>query len=112
MPFELLLTLPVDFLLACLLIALGYYCCLSEGSSTVGVDVIALILYQKKPQRNLAKMIRQLNVAVLLLGFFTYGLFSVTIGLVFSVIYAWFLDRFLVLGEKRQRKQLEMAENC
>ena len=50
-------TFPIDFLLACLLISFGYYCCLAEGSSTVGVDVIALVLYQKNPQRNLAKII-------------------------------------------------------
>lgn len=61
-------TFPIDFLLACLLISFGYYCCLSEGSSTVGVDVIALVLYQKNPQRNLAKIIRHLNLSVLVLG--------------------------------------------
>lgn len=111
MAFELTIAFPIDFLLACLLIAFGYYCCLSEGSSTVGVDVIALVLYQKNPKRNLAKMIRHLNVSVLILGFFTYGLFSVAVGLVFSVVYAWFLGKFLALEEKKQQKQLETAEN-
>lgn len=109
LPFSLSTLLPIDFLLACIVIAMGYYCCLSEGSSTVGVDVLALVLYQRNPKRNLAKMIRHFNVAVLVLGFFTYGLLSVVIGLVFSVVYAWFLEKFLALGETRKHKRLEIV---
>lgn len=111
LPFSLSIALPIDFLLACFVIALGYYCCLSEGSSTVGVDVIALVLHKKNPKRNLAKMIRHLNVSVLILGFFTYGILSVAIGLVFSVIYVWFLEKFLALHEEKQRKILKMVKN-
>lgn len=107
LPFSLSTILPIDFLLACIVIAFGYYCCLSEGSSTVGVDVIALVLYKKNPKRNLAKMIRHFNVAVLVLGFFTYGILSVVIGLLFSVVYAWFLEKFLDFDEARKGKALE-----
>ncbi|MHC5269747.1 YitT family protein [Enterococcus sp. LJL98] len=111
LPFSLSIALPIDFLLACFVIAFGYYCCLSEGSSTVGVDVIALVLYKKNPKRNLAKMIRHLNVLVLILGFVTYGWQAVAIGLIFSVVYAWFLEKFLALGEAWSFKAAKMIKN-
>ncbi len=98
-PFQLTTWLPLDFLLACIVIAFGYYCCLSEGASTVGVDVLALVLHQKNPKRSIAKMIRNLNFSVLALGFFTYGWVSVAVGILFSYVYAWFLAKFLDFGE-------------
>jgi uncharacterized membrane-anchored protein YitT (DUF2179 family) len=82
-------------LLASLLIAAGYYFCLSAGSSAVGVDVIALIIHQKRPAISLAKAIRWLNYTILVLGFFTYGWQSIVIGLLFSFVYSWLLERFL-----------------
>ena len=100
-------TFPIDFLLACLY----YYCCLSEGSSTVGVGVIALVLYQKNPQRNLAKIIRHLNLSVLVLGLLTYGVFAVLTGFLFSISYAWFLEKWLAWDAKRQQKGLDIAPN-
>lgn len=111
LPFTLMTTFPIDFLLACLLISFGYYCCLSEGSSTVGVDVIALVLYQKNPQRNLAKMIRHLNLSVLVLGLLTYGVFAVLTGFLFSISYAWFLEKWLTWDAKWQQKGLDIAPN-
>jgi uncharacterized membrane-anchored protein YitT (DUF2179 family) len=93
--FSIVLNLPIDFLLASLLIAAGYYFCLSAGSSAVGVDVIALIIHQKRPAISLAKAIRWLNYTILVLGFFTYGWQSIVIGLLFSFVYSWLLERFL-----------------
>ena len=90
-PFQLTIWLPLDFLLACVVIAFGYYCCLSEGASTVGVDVIALVLHQKNPKRSIAKMIRNLNFSVLAFGFFTYGWLFVTLGILFSFVYNCFI---------------------
>lgn len=103
-PFQLTIWLPLDFLLACVVIAFDYYCCLSEGASTVGVDVIALVLHQKNPKRSIAKMIRNLNFSVLAFGFFTYGWLSVAVGILFSFVYAWFLAKFLDFSELRLKK--------
>ncbi|MCD5001898.1 YitT family protein [Enterococcus saccharolyticus] len=93
--FSAVVNLPIDFLLASSFIAGGYYFCLSAGSSTVGMDVIALIVHQKRPTISLAKVIRWLNYTVLILGFITYGWQSIVIGILFSFIYSWLLERFL-----------------
>lgn len=111
LPFQLTVWLPVDFLLACIVIALGYYFCLSEGSTTVGVDVIALIINQRHPQITVAKMIRNLNLLVLILGFMTYGVKSVAIGFLFSVMYTWLLGKLLLLGLKKKSHAPETVEN-
>lgn len=47
LPIRIEINLPVDFILATIFIAVGYYCCLSENSSTVGMDVIALVIHKK-----------------------------------------------------------------
>lgn len=111
LPFEWITWLPLDFMLACIVIAFGYYCCLSEGSTTVGVDVIALIVHQKNPKMDVAKMIRYLNISVLILGLITYGVQSVIIGFLFSVVYTWFLGKFLLIGVTKQSDVKEIAKN-
>lgn len=93
--FSAVINLPIDFFSASVLIAGGYYFCLSAGSSTVGMDVVALIIHQKRPTISLAKVIRWLNYTVLILGFITYGWQSIVIGILFSFIYSWLLERFL-----------------
>ena len=102
---------PLDFMLACIVIAFGYYCCLSEGSTTVGVDVIALIIHQKHPKIEVAKMIRYLNIAVLILGLMAYGVPSVIIGFLFSVVYTWFLGKFLLIGMMKHSDVKETVKN-
>lgn len=111
LPFEWITWLPLDFMLACIVIAFGYYCCLSEGSTTVGVDVIALIVHQKNTKMDVAKMIRYLNISVLILGLMTYGVQSVIIGFLFSVVYTWFLGKFLLIGVTKQSDVKEIAKN-
>ena len=111
LPFQLMIWLPIDFLLACVVIAIGYYCCLSEGSTTVGVDVLALIIHQRNPKRSVAKMIRNLNLSVLVLGFLTYGAKSVAIGFLFSVVYTWVLGKLLLWSVNQTDEIQETVEN-
>ncbi|MFC0362015.1 YitT family protein [Enterococcus canintestini] len=100
LPLRLSVNFIVDFSLACLFIAAGYYFCLSATASTVGMDVVALIIQQKRPKFQLATIIRNLNFVVLLLGFLVYGGKSVLIGVVFSFCYAFLLAKFLKPKEK------------
>ena len=99
LPFSLVVSLPLDFLLACVVIALGYYFCLSVGASTVGVDVIALIIHKKRPQISLARAIRWLNFLILACGLLVYGVQSVLIGVLFSLLYSSLLDKMLRRGK-------------
>lgn len=84
----------VSMLLASILVAFGYFCCLVANSSTVGMDVIALILnkYRDLP---LEKTIRVLNILILGIGFFVYGYESGILGIIFSYIYSFELGMFL-----------------
>ncbi|MBO0420318.1 putative 5xTM membrane YitT family protein [Vagococcus fluvialis] len=100
LPINLQINLPIDFLLASMFISMGYYCCLSSNSSTVGMDVIALVLYKKNNKLNLAKTIRYINYIVLIFGLITYGFKSVVIGVIFSYVYSFFLDRLMIANKK------------
>lgn len=94
-PFNACLWLPLDFLFSCLFIATGYYCCLSANASTVGMDVIALIIHKYYPKLKIASIIRLLNIVILMIGFFVFGLYSVVIGILFSVCYSYLLQWLL-----------------
>ncbi|MBO0430781.1 YitT family protein [Enterococcus sp. DIV0660C] len=89
------INLVVDFLFACVFIAIGYYCCISANASTVGMDVIALAINKKHPEFSIARGIRYINVMVLALGFLTYGVKSVVIGILFSLLNSYILDFLL-----------------
>ncbi|MBO0481329.1 YitT family protein [Candidatus Enterococcus courvalinii] len=89
------INLVVDFLFACIFIAIGYYCCISANASTVGMDVIALAINKKHPEFSIARGIRYINVMVLALGFLTYGVKSVVIGILFSLLNSYILDFLL-----------------
>ena len=100
MKFSLTVNLPVDFLLACTCISVGYYCCISENSSTVGMDVVALIMNKKNTKFSIASTIRNLNFFILTLGLFAYGVTAILLGFVFSFCYSWLLAKLLVWHER------------
>ncbi len=105
LPIRLEVNLPVDFVLATIFVAVGYYCCLSENSSTVGVDVLALVIHKKNPKIAVAKAIRLLNYTVLAFGLLTYGLTSVAIGVIFSYVQSLLLHYLLEKKEKSLNKK-------
>lgn len=88
----------VDLVIASSFIAFGYYACLSSHASTVGVDVLALIVKKYRPQTNVSRTIRGFNLAVLALGFAAFGWQAVALGVVFAVLYTvelnWLLAHF------------------
>lgn len=90
-----------DFLLASVFIAFGYYYCISANASTVGMDVIALVLHKRNPKFSIAKGIRYINFIVLGFGLLTYGIESVVIGVLFSFFNSFLLDKLLNRGKKR-----------
>lgn len=100
LPVEATINLPVDFLLASIFIAIGYYCCISSDASTVGMDVIALILHKRNPKVDVAIAIRYINFAVLGVGLLTYGWQSVAVGIVFSFVNSYILRGLLNAHEK------------
>lgn len=76
----------ISVLIAGLLVGMGYFLCLSAESSTVGFDVIALILHNKNNKIKVSKAMRYINLFVILLGLFSYGLLAVIYGVIFTYI--------------------------
>lgn len=111
LPIRIEINLPVDFLLATIFVAVGYYCCLSENSSTVGMDVIALVIHKKNPKIAIAKAIRLLNYTVLAFGLLTYGLISVVIGIIFSYFQSLLLHYLLKQKENKDLNKKERGDS-
>ncbi|HAP3815426.1 TPA: YitT family protein [Enterococcus faecalis] len=111
LPIRIEINLPVDFVLATIFVSVGYYCCLSENSSTVGMDVIALVIHKKKPKIAIAKAIRLLNYTVLAFGLLTYGLFSVVIGIIFSYVQSLLLHYLLKQKENKDLTKKERGDS-
>lgn len=88
------LTLP----LAGVVVGAGYFLCIDHHASTAGLDVFALVVHQRWPHVSVALGLRVINLAVLGIGAWTFGLRSFLLGLAFIVIYtqtlAWLQQRF------------------
>ncbi|MGX7132064.1 YitT family protein [Enterococcus songbeiensis] len=94
-PLNFSVNIIVDFIFASFVIALGYYCCISANASTVGMDVIALVINKHNPNFSIANGIRTINFIVLAFGFFVYGWKSIVIGIAFSFVHSYLLGKML-----------------
>lgn len=107
--FQYCLPLPelLAVFLAAVMVGIGYYLCISAGSSTVGFDVLALILHKYDARMNIALTMRCINIVVILLGFASYGLISICIGIAFTLVQTQLLQILL----KKQDARLIQKEN-
>ena len=92
---SLLLGLWIEITIAAIIVGIGYYLCIHAKASTVGMDTIALILHEKNERIPIAPAMYALNILVLLLGLFTYGVNSVIYGLYFAGVQALTLHLLL-----------------
>ncbi|MEC0275833.1 YitT family protein [Peribacillus frigoritolerans] len=83
-----------------ILIAIGYYLCITANASTVGFDVIALILHHKNEKIDIAATIRIINLIVLILGLLVYGYASIVKGIAFTLIFSYLLKKMLDRKQK------------
>ncbi|PAL11861.1 YitT family protein [Peribacillus simplex] len=83
-----------------ILIAIGYYLCITANASTVGFDVIALILHHKNEKIDIAATIRIINLIVLILGLMVYGYASIVKGIAFTLIFSYLLKKMLDRKQK------------
>ncbi|MFJ7993011.1 YitT family protein [Peribacillus frigoritolerans] len=88
-----------------ILIAIGYYLCITANASTVGFDVIALILHHKNEKIDIAATIRIINLIVLILGLLVYGYASIVKGIAFTLLFSYLLKKML----DRKRKAVTSA---
>ncbi len=83
-----------------ILIAIGYYLCITANASTVGFDVIALILHHKNEKIDIAATIRIINLIVLILGLLVYGYASIVKGIAFTLLFSYLLKKMLDRKQK------------
>lgn len=76
-------------------IRIGYYFCISAKSTAIGFDVIALILNKYNPKINISLAMGAINICVLMLGFFNYGIISLILGIILTVVQSFTLNNFL-----------------
>ncbi|MED3563818.1 YitT family protein, partial [Bacillus xiapuensis] len=82
-------------IIASVLLSIGYYLCITANASTVGYDVIALILHHKNKKIEIAVAIRCINLIILFIGLSVYGLTSIISGIVFTFVYSYILGKLL-----------------
>lgn len=73
-------------ILASVLVGIGHFLCLSQNSSTVSYDVIAIYLHKKNKKWNPAWILGLIGILVLLSGANTFGIWSVIYGILFTII--------------------------
>lgn len=82
-----------------IIVGTGYYFCLDNGASNGGFDIISLYLYQKNNKYDIAITMRYISWFIILFGFFTFGIKSVILGLIFSFFQTETLKLLLHLSE-------------
>ncbi|MEF2094525.1 YitT family protein [Bacillus sp. CFBP9009] len=90
-----------------ILIAIGYYLCITANASTVGFDVIALILHHKNEKIDIAATIRIINLIVLILGLLVYGFTSIVKGIAFTLFFSYLLKKMLDRKQKAVKSAVE-----
>ena len=80
---------------AAVLVGTGYYLCISERATAISFDTVALILNKRNPAVNVAGTIFLINLLVILLGIFEYGIWAVVLGAAFSGIQSLTLNLLL-----------------
>lgn len=86
---------PLAVFVAAVLVGTGYYLCISQHSTGVSFDTLAIILHRWNPRIRVAAAMFVINLAVLALGSVYYGIQSVLFGIAFTAVQSLTLDILL-----------------
>ena len=93
--------MAIELVAAAIIVGAGYYFCLSNDATAVGMDTIALILHKRNEKIPVAYAMYAINIIVILLGLYTYGLRCVLMGIAFAGIQALTLNTLLKWKERK-----------
>jgi len=93
-----------ELVAAAIVVGAGYYFCLSNDATAVGMDTIALILHKRNEKIPIAYALYAINILVLLLGLYAYGLRCVLMGIAFAGVQALTLNTMLKIRDRKSRK--------
>ena len=93
--------MAIELIAAAIVVGAGYYFCLSNDATAVGMDTIAMILHKRNEKIPIAYALYAINILVLLLGLYAYGLRCVLMGIAFAGVQALTLNTMLkIKGNK------------
>ena len=92
---------PAAVVAAAVMVGTGYFLCISQHSTGVSFDTLALILNHRCPRISVAGAMFVINLSVLILGAVYYGLESVLFGIAFIAIQAVTLELWMKLWKKK-----------
>ncbi len=92
---ELACPLPIAMVLSAVAVGIGCFFCIRAQASTLGFDVIAMILHKKNPKIGIARSMFVCNALVILMGWMTYGFLAIAAGLAGAGLQAFTLGRLL-----------------
>lgn len=95
------LGMAAELIAAAVVVGAGYYFCLSNNATAVGMDTIALIIHKRHEKIPVAYAMYAINIIVLLLGLYTYGLRCVLMGIAFAGIQALTLNTMLKYKDRK-----------
>lgn len=105
------LPLPFAVIVASIMVGIGYFLCISSNSSTVGFDVLAIILHKKHPSFQIALTMRYINIVIVMLGLASYGWKAVLIGIIFTFLQTQSLKLLLDRYEKKIQSTISDKES-
>lgn len=92
---------PLAVVITAVLAGTGYFLCISQHSTGVSFDTLALILHRWNPRINIAIAMFVINLCVLTMGSLYYGLESVLFGIAFTGIQTLTLNIWMKVREKK-----------
>lgn len=97
--------LGIELILAAIVVGIGYFLCLDNDSTAVSMDTIALIIHKRNDRIPVAYAMYAINISVLLLGMFTYGIKCVIMGIAFAGMQALTLNTCMKLFGKEGKSK-------
>ena len=76
----------ICIVLARFLVGVGHYLCLSQKSSVIGYDIIALFIHKLHKKWEFSVILRTIGIIVLIAGLYVFGIIAVLYGLIFIII--------------------------
>ncbi|MGX8852187.1 YitT family protein [Amedibacillus sp. YH-ame10] len=95
MNFVIQLPQAMCVIIAAIMVGSGYMLCIKAKSTTVGFDVLAIIFHHRDETISIAKMMRAINIVVILLGLLSYGWLAIITGILFTILQTKTLDVLL-----------------
>ena len=100
----------IELVICAIFVGYGYYLCINNNATAVGMDTIALILHKKNEKIPVAWAMYTINIIVLLLGLATYGLVCVLMGIAFAGVQAASLNFFLRRADRAKAGRTARAK--